>query len=65
MVSDFIDEHSGFLAYTDEEYERAKAINPSAKSTAEHFWSMGKVKRDIGLVTSSWNRSEGLWRWLS
>ena len=31
MVSDFIDEHSGFLSLTDEEYERAKIMNPSAK----------------------------------
>lgn len=34
MVSDFIIKHSGFLAFTDEEYEHAKAINPSAKKNA-------------------------------
>jgi hypothetical protein len=44
MVSDFIDEHSGFLAYTDEEYERAKALNPSAKKYGRAFLEYGENK---------------------
>ena len=44
MVSDFIDEHSGFLAYNDEEYERAKAINPSTKKYGRVFLEYGENK---------------------
>ena len=29
MVSDFIDEHSGFLAFSNEEYEHAKRVYPN------------------------------------
>ena len=56
MVSDFIDEYSGFLAFTDEEYERAKAINPSAKSMQEFSLSTKRIKKTIGHVIGSWNR---------
>ena len=51
MVSDFIDEHCGFLALTDEEYECAKAINPFAKKFGRAFLQYGKVKI-TGLVTN-------------
>ena len=44
MVSDFIDEYSGFLVFTDEEYERAKAINPSMKKYARAFLEYGENK---------------------
>ena len=29
MVSDFIDEHNGFLALTDKEHQAAKVTNPT------------------------------------
>ena len=38
MVSNFIDEHNGFLALTDEEYEQAKRVNPRAKKYARQFF---------------------------
>lgn len=31
MVSDYIDEHNGFLALTEEEYQRAQEDNPAIK----------------------------------
>ena len=40
MVSDFIEEHSGFLALNDEEYECAKAANPNAKKYAGEFFGI-------------------------
>ena len=36
-ISDFIDEHNGFLSLTDEEYKRAKQANPQAKKYARRF----------------------------
>ena len=42
MTSDFIDEHSGFLSLTDEEYECAKQVNPSAKKYARRFLEYGE-----------------------
>ena len=44
MVSNFIDEHNGFLSFTDEEYERAKQLNPSAKKYARQFLEYGENK---------------------
>lgn len=37
MISDFIDEHSGFLALNDEEYQRAKVSNPNMRMYAREF----------------------------
>ena len=37
MVSDFIDEHNGFLSLTDEEYVHAKQVNHSAKNYAHQL----------------------------
>ena len=42
MVSDFIDEHHGFLSLTDEEYEKMKQINPSSKKFARQFLEYGE-----------------------
>ena len=42
MISDFIDEHNGFLSLTDEEYERAKEANPRAKKYARRFLEYGE-----------------------
>ena len=48
MISDYIDEHSGFLCLTDQEYERMKETNPSAKSLlVNFFWSMERTERVI------------------
>ena len=37
MVSDFIDEYNGFLALSDEEYDRAKVSNPCLRKYARKF----------------------------
>ena len=42
MISDFIDEHSGLLSLTDEEYERAKQVYPSAKIYSCRFLEYGE-----------------------
>ena len=65
MVSNFIEEHSGFLALNDEEYERAKAANPNAKKYAKEFWNMEKVERVTGLETSSFSKSRKQLKWQS
>jgi len=44
MVSDFVDEHNGFLALTDEEYEQSKQTNPSVKKYAWQFLEYGESK---------------------
>ena len=37
MVSDFVDEHNGFLALSDEEHDAAKASNPRIRKYAHEF----------------------------
>ena len=37
MVSDFIDEHNGFLMLNDKEYEQAKATQPGIRKYAREF----------------------------
>lgn len=54
MVSDFIDEHTGFLSLNDEEYERYKQVNPNGKKYARV--SMEKAKRVIGRETNLLNK---------
>lgn len=44
MLSDFIDERNGFLSLTDEEYERSKQANPSARKYARQFLEYGENK---------------------
>ena len=44
MVSDFIDEHQGFLARTDEGYKTAKASNPGIKKYARAFLKYGESR---------------------
>ena len=41
MVSDFINEHNGFLALSDDEYEAAKASNPNIRKYAREFLEYG------------------------
>ena len=75
MFLDFIDEYPGFLAFTHEEYERAKAINPSAKKYArvfleygenkEGYWTrdrfMEQIKRVVDMVELKYPPQDG-WR---
>ena len=44
MVSDFIDEHNGFLALSDEEHDRAKVLNPCFQKYAREFLEDGESK---------------------
>ena len=44
MVSDYIDEHNGFLALTEEEYQAAKDANPAIKPYAREFLEYGESK---------------------
>ena len=44
MVSDFIDEHNGFLALTDVEYKTAKASDPNIRKYAREFLEYGESK---------------------
>lgn len=52
MVSDFIDEHNGFLSLSDDEYRKAKETNPSVKRYAREFLEYGE-NRD-----GYWNRDK-------
>ena len=45
MVSDFIDEHNGFLALTGDEYETAKASDPNIRKCAREFLEYGESKK--------------------
>ena len=44
MVSDFIDEHNGFLALSDEEHDKAKVSNPRIHKYAREFLEYGESK---------------------
>ena len=44
MVSDFIEERNGYLALTEQEYERVKQDNPSAKMYARQLFEYGEAK---------------------
>ena len=44
MVSDFVDEHNGFLALSDEEHDAAKASNPRIRKYAHEFLEYGESK---------------------
>ena len=44
MVSDFIDEHNGFLALSDEEHDRVKVSNPRIRKYAREFLEYGESK---------------------
>ena len=47
MVSDFIDEHDGFLALSDEEYQAAKVTNSNIRSYAREFLEYGESKGGV------------------
>jgi len=75
MVSDFVDEHNGFLALTDEEYEQAKQTNPSVKKYArpfleygesrEGYWTrdkfIGQIERAVEIAEIKYPKTQG-WR---
>ena len=44
MVADFIDEHNGFLALSDEEHDSAKALNPRIHKYTRKFLEYGESK---------------------
>ena len=44
MVSDFIDEKSGFLAFSDDEYEEANISNPNLPKYAREFLEYGESR---------------------
>ena len=44
MVSDFIDEHTGFLAFSDEEYDSVKVSHPHIRKYAREFLEYGESK---------------------
>ena len=44
MVSDFISERDGYLALTEDEYRKAKHVDPSIKMHARQQLEYGEVK---------------------
>ena len=44
MLSDFIEERNGYLCFTEEEYERAKLVDKSARMYALRFLEYGENK---------------------
>ena len=44
MVSDFIEEHNGYLRLTDEEYDQSKSAHPGIKKYARRFLEYGENK---------------------
>ena len=44
MVSDFINEHNGYLQLTDEEYARVKANNPTIRKHARQLFEYGEAR---------------------
>ena len=54
MVSDFIDEHNGFLALTDAEYKQGKQMYPDLQQHARRLLKYGQNLKAIGIVKNSW-----------
>ena len=44
MVSDFINELHGLLAFSDDEYEEAKKSNPNIRKYAREFLEYGESR---------------------
>lgn len=53
MVSDFIDEHHGFLRLTSEEHELAKLLHPGLPKAARVVFKFGAQGKDIGIMNNS------------
>lgn len=47
MISDFIDEHNGYLQLTDEEYERAKKKDPTIRKHAYCKYNIISLHKQI------------------
>jgi hypothetical protein len=63
MVTDFIDEHHGFLAFSDEEREQVKLANPSTRKYAQKFLEYGESKEVYWNRDESMSRSSKLLKW--
>ena len=55
MVSDFIDEHNGYLKLTDEEYERSKTAHPGIN---QYGWLCGGGLEGGGFIVCHWEGRE-------
>ena len=44
MISDFVDEHNGFLAFSDDEYSRVKTTDPDLPKYARAFLEYGEAR---------------------
>lgn len=72
MVSGFIDEHNGYYALMQEEYDRVKVSNPSIQQQArdfleykeaqEHYWTsenfMVQIKMAVRIVEVKYPKEE-------
>ena len=56
MVSDFVEEHGGYLKLLPDEVDEAKSQYPNIKPTLGAYLSM-VLKKDIGPVNDSWTKS--------
>ena len=54
MVSDYIDQHNGFLCLTDEEHALATATDPDFPKQPGNFWSMEQPRKGTGLDRNLW-----------
>ena len=75
MVSDFIDEHSGYLQLTDEEHARAKESDPTIRKHARQlfeygegrdgYWTsekfMAQLKQAVKIADAKYPKADG-WR---
>lgn len=73
MVSDFITERDGYLCLTEEEYERAKAIDPNIRMGARQlleygesrdgYWTgdkfMAQIKKVVPIAEAKYPREDG------
>ena len=60
MVSDFINEHNGFLALSDDEYEGAKPSNPNIYRYAREFLEHGEGYWTRDRFIAQMNRAIGV-----
>ena len=75
MVSDFLSERDGYLALTEDEYKKAKQMDPSIRKYArqqleygeakEGYWTsekfMDQIKQSVKIAEAKYPREEG-WR---
>ena len=75
MISDFIDEHTGFLAFSDEEYDSVKVSHPHIRKytrefleyseSKEGYWTrdrfIAQMQRAIEMVEIKYPKQDG-WR---